>query len=967
VDQSIDLGASAATGSSISQTLNITQLTLAQAHAMLNGTAPLPATAVYTITPAANGCNGSASTFTARVNYLPSASATPSSQTVCSGIPITQIVPSSGFPGATLSWTRDNNSTVTGIASSGTGNISGTLTNTLTTPVLVTFTITASANGCDGTPVTATVLVNPTPNAMATPSTQTICSGATASSSLTGTVIGTTFSWNIVQTGLTGASDGYGSTISQVLNTPPPSLSQLLGLELLSPATAVYNITPTANGCTGPAATFTATVNPIPAATALPVSQTICSGTSISQIVLNSNVTGTIYNWTRDNTTSVTGIAASGSGNISGTLTNTATTPVTVTFTITYSANGCTGIAITPAVTVNPLTYSTNPVNVTTHVLDAAYFSVTATGTDPVSYQWQVDPKTGSFVGVNNVTGLYSGVTTNKLSLTNVPYSMDGYKYRCIVTGGCGTSVTTSPALLTVLLRPTALIYGGDPNKQYSDQVYLKAVLTDITNSTPVPIPNKTVTFSIGSQTASDTYGSTGGGTDASGIAEAYMLLTQKPVSSFVTSSFAGDAVYASANDKDVFVILCEDATVTYNGASYFGAAPSTGDGLINLSATVSDYPDGYPGNITNATATFHDGSASGTVLGTAAIPVGLNGTGTTQGSASTSMPYKLTTSDIASGGRIWEVWTTANNYYCGQSDTYSAVTLGMPGGDNVTGGGYILMTNTSGQYPGLNNAGKKMNFGLVMKWNKSGKNLQGKVNVIYRGSDGNNYQIKSNAISSIVVTSVDNTGAVVTKNATYKMATISTKATLTKLTATGSVSLGGNLSLTVIAWESLTDKTGKSDRISVQLAAPSGSGMWFSSNWSGGKTVWQLLNGGKIQAFDSQITASYITAGESSDDPRRSFVDTTHVSKSEFGLNVYPNPFADKVSFDLRIPTDSRVTLEISNIMGIRIATVFDQHFNAGDNYRIEYTPENVSSGMLIYRLLIDGRVTFRGKLIHK
>jgi hypothetical protein len=259
------------------------------------------------------------------------------------------------------------------------------------------------------------------------------------------------------------------------------------------------------------------------------------------------------------------------------------------------------------------------------------------------------------------------------------------------------------------------------------------------------------------------------------------------------------------------------------------------------------------------------------------------------------------------------------------------------------------------------------MNFGLVMKWNKSAKNLQGKVNVIYRGPDGNNYQIKSNAISSIVVTSVDNTGAAVTKNATYKMATVSTKATLTKLTSSGSVSLGGNLNLTVIAWESLTDKTGKSDRISVQLAPSSGSGMLFSSNWSGGKTLWQLLNGGKIQAFDSQTTTSYVISGESTENHRKPLADTTFVTKTEFGLNVYPNPFTDKVSFDLRIQTDSRVTLEICNIVGTRIATVFDQHLNAEDSHRIEYTPENVSSGMLIYRILLDGRVAFIGKLIHE
>ncbi|MBL0119841.1 MAG: hypothetical protein IPP89_12870 [Saprospiraceae bacterium] len=52
-------------------------------------------------------------------------------------------------------------------------------------------------------------------------------------------------------------------------------------------------------------------------------------------------VTGTAYAWTRDNTASVTGIAASGSGDITGSPANTTNAPVTVTFTITPTANGC--------------------------------------------------------------------------------------------------------------------------------------------------------------------------------------------------------------------------------------------------------------------------------------------------------------------------------------------------------------------------------------------------------------------------------------------------------------------------------------------------------------------------------------------------------------------------------------------------------------------------------------------------
>jgi hypothetical protein len=102
------------------------------------------------------------------------------------------------------------------------------------------------------------------------------------------------------------------------------------------------------------------TVNPIPNAVATNNSQTICSNTAIATMVLSGNVIGTVYNWTRDNTSNVTGIATSGSGNISGTLVNTTTLPQTVTFTITPIANGCSGTAIITTVTVEAATIAGN-------------------------------------------------------------------------------------------------------------------------------------------------------------------------------------------------------------------------------------------------------------------------------------------------------------------------------------------------------------------------------------------------------------------------------------------------------------------------------------------------------------------------------------------------------------------------------------------------------------------------------
>lgn len=180
--------------------------------------------------------------------------ATPASQSICSGAPITTVVLTNPVPGAIFNWTRDNTVAVTGMAASGTGDITGALVNTTASPVTVTFTITSTVNGCTTDPVTVTVEVK-----------------------------------------------------NEALVTAPTTLSQI-----------------------------------------------ICSGSNINTIALAGSAGVTAFNWTRDNTTSVTGIAASGSGDISGTLTNTTHAPVSVTFTVTPVAGTCTGTPTDFTITVNP-------------------------------------------------------------------------------------------------------------------------------------------------------------------------------------------------------------------------------------------------------------------------------------------------------------------------------------------------------------------------------------------------------------------------------------------------------------------------------------------------------------------------------------------------------------------------------------------------------------------------------------
>ncbi len=88
---------------------------------------------------------------------------------------------------------------------------------------------------------------------------------------------------------------------------------------------------------------------------------------------------------------------------------------------------------------------------------------------------------------------------------------------------------------------------------------------------------------------------------------------------------------------------------------------------------------------------------------------------------------------------------------------------------------------------------------------------------------------------------------------------------------------------------------------------------------------------------------------------------------KDDYKLNVYPNPFTDHLCFELQFKKDAKVCLEIYNNKGIKVATVFSEDVKACSYYRSEYTPVNNSTGVVLYRLIIDKQLVLNGKVIHK
>ncbi len=90
------------------------------------------------------------------------------------------------------------------------------------------------------------------PLATATPAAQVINSGTVTSVELTSDIPGTTFTWTVVQNGVTGASAGSGSSIAQTLTVTS-----------LSAGTATYSVIPVNNGVEGAAITVVVTVSPL--------------------------------------------------------------------------------------------------------------------------------------------------------------------------------------------------------------------------------------------------------------------------------------------------------------------------------------------------------------------------------------------------------------------------------------------------------------------------------------------------------------------------------------------------------------------------------------------------------------------------------------------------------------------------------------------------------------------------------
>jgi hypothetical protein len=366
------------------------------------------------------GCSGLVSQANSSAPVAPSITVQPNSQMVMTGQTASFSVTATGTAPLSHQW-RKNGVAITGATSS-----SYTVPATTSSDNGVQFTVLVSNTVGSVTSSPATLTVNAAtvaPSITTQPTNQTVSAGQTAT-------------FNATATGTAPLSYQWRKNNVAISVATSSSYTTLATTTLDSGSTFVVVVSNAAGTVTSATATLTVNAAPVaPSITTQPASQTVTAGQTATFTVAATSTAPLNYQWQRN------AVA------ISGATSSTYTTPATTSsdsgaqFTVLVS-NAIGSITSNPAtLTVNAAavapSITTQPSSQTVTAGQAATFTVAATGTAPLSYQWR---KNGVAI---------SGATSSIYTTSATTSSDSGTQFTVLVSNTVG-GVTSSPATLTV-------------------------------------------------------------------------------------------------------------------------------------------------------------------------------------------------------------------------------------------------------------------------------------------------------------------------------------------------------------------------------------------------------------------------------------------------------------------------------------------------------------------------------------
>jgi Ig-like domain CHU_C associated/PKD domain len=121
------------------------------------------------------------------------------------------------------------------------------------------------------------------------------------------------------------------------------------------------------------------------------------------------------------------------------------------------------------------------------------------------------------------------------------------------------------------------------------------------------------------------------------------------------------------------------------------------------------------------------------------------------------------------------------------------------------------------------------------------------------------------------------------------------------------------------------------------------------------------------LNYFETQQGCELLTSSSSIETTAANTTTSMMVEKeigNQLALKAYPNPFSDNINFQIETKQSGQATLEVYNMSGQKLKTVFSGHINAGTQRFNMHIPAGQTSVLFYVFRMGDQKVT--GKLLH-
>ncbi len=259
------------------------------------------------------------------------------------------------------------------------------------------------------------------------------------------------------------------------------------------------------------------------------------------------------------------------------------------------------------------------------------------------------------------------------------------------------------------------------------------------------------------------------------------------------------------------------------------------------------------------------------------------------------------------------------------------------PDGGFVTGGGWI--NSPAGAYVADLAAIGKANFGFNAKYKKGKSDVDG--NTEFQFKAGNlNFKSQMHEPGSLVISG---------KKATYR--------------GEGTINGEPGYKFVLVAIDGDWNGNSDPDEFRIKISTINGSLVYDNGLGADENGDAATILGDNGRGGGSIVIHEVKAAPGRNKSAEISLPETPAVAASMF--KAYPNPFTDRLNFEFVPAADAQARIDMFDMTGRLVQTVFNQQVKAGVMYNAGFKPEAEVGGTYIYRMILGNNVQ-NGKVVY-